>query len=125
MNIKRAILSALIVWVLGVSAYTASFFFDLMENPELQANLVLTIALIPIVFFGARFYYKTGHRTNGFKLGAVMFLIAMALDAMITVPVFIIPEGGNHLTFFTDPGFWLIAVEYIMVVVLYWRLRVR
>ena len=95
-----------------------------MEDPEFQANLVLTLAVIPITIFGANFYYKKGNKTNGFKLGILMFSIAMTLDALITVPLFILPEGGSHFTFFTDPGFWLIAVEYILVVGLYWRFRV-
>ncbi len=124
MNIKRAILSAIIIWTLGVSVYIGSFFIVLMEDPEFQANLLLTLAVIPIAVFGANFYYKKWDNTNGFKLGIVMFITAMALDALITVPILIIPEGGSYLTFFIDPGFWLIAVEYILVVGLYWRLRV-
>ena len=123
MNIKRAIFSAAIVWTLGVSAYIGSFFFEWMEDPEFQANLVLTFALIPSAIIGTNFYYKKGQNTNGFLLGVLMFITTMALDAMITVPLFIIPEGGSHLTFFTDPGFWLIAVVYILVVGLYWRLK--
>ena len=123
MNFKRAMLSAAIVWTLGVSFYVGSFLIVLMENPELQANLVLTLAVIPIAIFGAYFYYRKGDKTNGFKLGVFIFLIAMALDALITVPLFIISEGGSHITFFTDPGFWLIAVEYVLAVGLYWRFR--
>jgi len=124
MNIRRAIFSAIIIWILGVSAYAASFFFPILEDPELQANLVLTIALIPSVIIGTYFYYKKGFQTNGYRLGVTMFIVAMFLDALITVPLFIIPEGGNHLSFFTDPGFWLIAVEYIIVVAGYWWIRV-
>ena len=123
MNIKRAIFSAAIAWTLGVSAYIGSFFFEWMEDPEFQANLVLTLALIPSAVIGTNFYYKKGQNTNGFILAVVMFSTTIVLDALITVPLFIIPEGGNHLTFFMDPGFWLIAVEYILVVGLYWRLR--
>lgn len=116
MNIKRAILSAVIVWTLGITAYVTSYFIELMDNPELQANIVLTLVLIPSVILGARIYYKNGAITNGFKVGTIMFLITIGLDAMITVPVFIVPNGGSHLSFFSDLGFWLIAVEYILVV---------
>jgi hypothetical protein len=45
-----------------------------------------------------------------------MFAVAIMLDATITVPVLIMPYGGNHISFFTDPGFWLTAVEYVSVV---------
>ena len=125
MNIKRALLSAVIVWILGVSVYSGSFFFELMEDPELQANILLTLTVIPIAVFGAYFYYRKGHKTNGFKLGIAMFITAMVLDALITVPLFIIPLGGSHLTFFADPGFWLIGVEYILAIWFYWRFSVQ
>lgn len=124
MNIKRAMFSAIIVWTLGVSAFVGSYLINWMENPELQANLVLTVALIPSAILGAFLYYRKRENTNGFKLGITMFIISMILDAALTVPLLVIPAGGSHLSFFTDPGFWLIAVEYILVVGLYWRLKV-
>ncbi len=124
MHIKRAILAAVLVWVLGVSVYTASYFFHFLEDPELQANLMLTLAVIPGALLGAFMYYKGGLETHGLRLGGFMFGMAMILDAIITVPLFIIPLGGTHLSFFTDPGFWLIALLYIGVVVLYWKLKV-
>lgn len=124
MNIKRAFFAAVIVWTMGVGAYTASYLFDFMENPELQANIVLTLAVIPSALLGAFIYYKRGHQTHGLRLGAFMFIVAMILDAIITVPLFIMPAGGNHLTFFTDPGFWVIALLYVGSVTLYWKLKV-
>jgi hypothetical protein len=90
-----------------------------MANADLQANIVLCLVLIPCARAGARYYYKKGARTNGFLLGVVMVFIAMILDSLITVPVFIIPEGGSHLTFFSDPGFWVIAFECFIIVVIY------
>lgn len=123
MEIKRAIIATSIVWVLGVSAYILSHFVKIMDNPELQANVVLTLALIPSAILGTKFYYKNGAHTNGFKLGVFMFLITIGLDALITVPVFIIPAGGDHLSFFSDPGFWIIGLVYILVVILYTGIR--
>ncbi len=127
MNITRVILAAAIAWTLGASAYIGSHFFTLMDDPEMQANTILAVALIPSAILGASFYYKKGATTNGFKLGTMMFLIAMCFDALITVPVFIIPEGGSHLSFFGDPGFWLIALEYMLVVKVYsvFRFKIR
>ena len=108
---------------LGFSAFIGSFFVPIMSDPEAQANLVLAIAIIPAAMLGARFYYRKGHKTNGFILGGAMFFIAMLLDALITVPVFVIPAGGDHIDFFTDPGFWIIGLEYILAVVSYWRIH--
>ncbi len=123
LNVKSASIAAGIAYLLGVSAFLASFFVPVMSNPEAQANLVLGIAIIPAAMLGARFYYRRKHETNGFILGAFMFLVVIALDAMITVPLFVIPAGGSHLEFFTDPGFWIIGLEYILAVAFYWRMQ--
>ncbi|MFY0654587.1 MAG: DUF5367 family protein [Cyclobacteriaceae bacterium] len=122
LDLKRATFSAIIVWCLGVTAFISSYYVPVMEDLDAQANLVLSIVLIPATAFGAHFYYRKGHNTRGFLLGASMFLVTMILDACITVPVFMIPAGINHLAFFGDPGFWIIGLEYICVVASYWRL---
>ena len=46
------------------------------------------------------------------------------LDALVTVPFFVIPNGGSHYTFFTSVGFWFIAFEFLLVASLYWYARV-
>ena len=119
LNIKRAAWASVIVYLIGITAYVGSYYLRVLPDPDVQANWVLSIALIPAAILGAHFYYRNGRQTNGWILGLTMFLGAMVLDALITVPLFIIPGGGNHLTFFTDPGFWLIAVEYVTVVLAY------
>lgn len=122
-NIKSAIISASIIWTLAVIAFVASYFVPVMSDPDLQANWVLSMALVPSALIGAHIYYRKGHKTNGFVLGASMFLVAMFLDAIITVPFLIMPYGGNYMTFFIDPGFWLIAVEYVSVIAGYWQIE--
>ena len=125
MKIKRAIISAALVWVIGVTAYILSYFVKILDNPELQANIILTLALIPSVILGAKYYYKTGADTHGFKLGVFMFLVTICFDALITVPIFIIPAGGSYLTFFADAWFWFIGLEYILVVGIYAAFRIK
>ena len=122
LNVKNALIVSLIAYLIAVSAFLGSFFVPIMSDAEFQANLVLAIAIIPAAMFGAHLYYRKGHQTNGFALGAAMFFVTMILDATITVPIFIIPAGGDHLSFFTDPGFWIIGLEYVLVVAIYWRL---
>ena len=119
MNFKSVIISAIIVWTIGITAFVASYFVPVMTDPDLQANWVLSLVLIPAVLIGAHIYYRKGYNTNGFKLGVAMFTVTIFLDGLITVPFFIMPYGGNYITFFTDPGFWLIAVEYVSVVAAY------
>lgn len=122
-NIKSAIISALVIWVLGIIAFTASYFFPVISDADLQANWVLSISLIPAALLGAHIYYRKGHKTNGFTLGVFMFLIAMILDAIITVPFFIMPYGGTYKSFFISLSFWLIAVEFVSVVAAYWQIE--
>lgn len=82
------------------------------------------IAIAPATLPGTHLYYQRDHLTNSFVLGGTMFTGAMVLDAIITVPLFIIPNGGNHISFFTYPGFWLIGIGYATVVAIYWLIKV-
>lgn len=123
-NFKHVIISCLVVYLLGIFAFVGSYFVPVMEDPDLQANIVLMIAIIPAAYIGVYLYYRKGNSTHGLVLGSAMFSSAIVLDAIITVPVFIIPHGGNHLSFFGDPGFWLIGFEYVAVVAAYWKFKV-
>lgn len=122
-HLKSGVISAVIIWSLGVTGFVASYFVPVMSDLDLQANWTLSLVLIPAALLGAHIYYRKGHKTNGFALGLYMFLICMVLDALITVPFFIMPYGGSYLSFFTDLGFWLIAVEIISVVAAYWQIE--
>ncbi|MEM9674436.1 MAG: DUF5367 family protein [Bacteroidota bacterium] len=121
MNIKRAIISGVITWILGVLVYSAPYILPFIENSEQYVNVVFPLGVVLAVIIGAYFYYHSSYTTNGFRLGIVMIMVAIVLDALITVPLFIIPEGGNHFAFFTDLSFWLIAAEFVIVTGIYWR----
>ena len=118
-------ISSLVVYLIGITSFILSYFIPLLDDKDLQANLVLMITIIPAVLIGANLYYRKGYHTKGLQLGIMMFLGAMTLDALITVPFFIIPYGGSYLSFFGDPGFWLIAIEYVAVVTLVSKLKYR
>lgn len=120
MKKSRAISIGIIIWIIGVSVFTLSSYISILENAELQANMLLFISVIPLVWFGAKYYYKEDLKTHGYWVGQTFFLTATALDALITVPFFIIPNGGSYYQFFTDLGFWLIGLVFIVITVLYW-----
>lgn len=122
-NVKGVVISAIIVWVLGIIAFVVSYFYPFIPDSNLQANWVLSMTLIPAGLIGAHIYYRKGFQTNGFVLGISMFLVTIVLDATITVPLFIMPYGGSYASFFQDIGFWLIGVEYISVVAAYWQIE--
>jgi len=124
MKTIRAILVGIGVWFFAVVFYTLSYQFRFLDNADQQANMVLFTVVIPLVWLGCYIYYKKDTATHGFKIGQILLLTAAFLDALITVPLFIAPNGGSHYTFFMDPGFWVIAFEMIAIAVLYYYIRI-
>jgi Kef-type K+ transport system membrane component KefB len=124
MKIKRAVLAGIAIWFLAVLLYSISYYVPLLEDPNAQADIVLFIAVMPLVWFACAYYYKKDNSTHGYKVGQTMLLTGVALDTLITVPFFMIPKGINHFDFFTSLGFWIIAFEFLIVAVLYWYARV-
>ncbi|MEM7549544.1 MAG: DUF5367 family protein [Bacteroidota bacterium] len=125
MNNIKAVIIGVFIWILGVSFFMASYFFPFMEDQELQANLILAISMIPNAYLGAYLFYRKGSLFSGIRLAFTVVFIAIVLDALITVPYFILPYGGSYEGFFGAPAFWLIVLEYFLVVFSYWNFRVR
>ncbi|NJB72838.1 ABC-type multidrug transport system permease subunit [Saonia flava] len=124
METKRAILLGIAIWIIAVLFYSLSYYVPFLEDVDMQANIVLFIVVMPLVWFASAYYYKKGNKTHGYLVGQTMLLTSVTLDALITVPVFVIPYGGNYYTFFTSLGFWIIAFEFLLVALLYWYARV-
>ena len=120
----RAITIGAGIWALGVSFYSLSFLVDILDDPQQQANMVLFLTVMPLVWVGSMLYHKEDRKTHGYFVGQTFFLVAAALDALITVPFLVIPNGGSYYDFFTDLGFWLIGLEFIATATLYWYARV-
>ena len=125
MRIKRALLIGIVIWIIAILFYSISYYVPILENKDAQANLVLFVVVIPLVWLGCTFYYKKDHQTHGYLVGQTLLLTAVVLDALITVPFFIIPTGGSHYSFFTSLGFWIIALEFLLVAVLYWYAKIH
>ncbi|RIV68581.1 DUF5367 family protein [Flagellimonas aequoris] len=109
-----------IIWIIGVSLYTLSSYIQILKDPELQANIILSIGILPPVWFGSKLYYRKNSTTKGYWIGLAFFSIATILDALITVPILIVPNGGTYHSFFTTIGFWLIGIEIVTTATLYW-----
>ncbi|AXG74051.1 hypothetical protein DVK85_07245 [Flavobacterium arcticum] len=118
MKTIRAIASGIIIWVLGVTIFTLSYYAPLLNDLDLQANIILSIALIPIVGIVSKSYFSTYTNTSGIKTGLIMLFTSTVLDATLTVPLLIIPNGGTYIEFFISIAFWLIVIEYLLIVVL-------
>lgn len=120
----RTISFGIIIWILGVSVYSVSFYIPIFEDLELQANILLSLGILPIVWFASKLYYTKKSTTKGYWLGLIFFITATVLDALITVPLLIIPNGGTYYGFFRATGFWLIGLEFIAAATLYWYANV-
>lgn len=120
----RVIGIGIIIWIIGVSLYTLSFYLQVLEDPELQANIFLSIGILPIVWFGSKLYYRKNSATKGYWIGLTFFSIAAVLDALITVPILMAPNGVTYYNFFTAIGFWLIGIEFVTTATFYWYVKV-
>ena len=125
MKTVKALAIGTFVWILGVSAFSTIYMLPIMEDRYLQANIGLALAVPPLVWLGAWIYYKREKSAHGLKLGLLMLMASATLDALITVPMLIIPYGGSYASFFGSLDFWLIAIEFILVSLTYWYLNVR
>lgn len=125
MKTIKAIIIAVFIWVVGVSFFTLSYFLPILEDLELQANLTLAVVLIPTVWLGIHWYYQWSAHMHGFKVGAIMLLTLISMDALFTVPYLIIPYGGSYQEFFGSASFWLIAIECLAVILVYWKSNIK
>ena len=110
-----SVASAFLIWILGVSSFLVSFYLQILDDTELQANLILAIALIPSACLGTYLFYQRKY-LKPYMLALIVMACIAILDACITVPVFLIPIGISHSDFFSDPKFYAIAAELFIVV---------
>lgn len=113
-----SLICGILVWTLGVSFYLLSFYVPILENSELQSNIVLALGIIPSACLGTYLFY-TKSQLKPSILGLTFVIVATLLDVIITVPLFIIPNGGSYSEFFGDPMFYTIIVEFYFIVLYY------
>ncbi|EZH75255.1 hypothetical protein ATO12_00320 [Aquimarina atlantica] len=110
-----SIICAIVVWILGISFYLLSHSVPILENPERQSNIVLVLVIIPSAWLGTYVFYKYNYMKPS-SLALTFVLVAITLDVLVTVPVFVIPNGGSYSDFFGNPMFYTIVVEFYFTV---------
>ncbi len=123
MKTLRAILAGLISWGILFVAFFLSGLVSWFNDPYLQEQVFLLVALIPAVFAGTRFYYRTGYTTNGFLPGLVMAIVAITMDFFITVPVFMVPIGVGYGAFFSSWFFWAMVTSIAVLAYVFRKIR--
>ena len=125
MNKLRAIFAGAIVWVFVFIAFMVLAYVPIIKDSMNKQSLIVGILIIPFALLGASIYYKNGNKDNGFIIGTIMVVTALTLDALITVPLVFIPNGGNYQSFYTYPLLWLLVAVNLATVYFYWKLKVK
>ena len=110
-----SIACGILVWIVGVLIYLLSFQAPILENTTLQSNIALVLGIIPSSYIGTYLFYSKNYLKPS-TLALTFVAIATLLDALVTVPMFIIPDGGTYSSFFGDPMFYIILVEFYFMV---------
>jgi hypothetical protein len=94
-----------------------------LKFSNLVSYIIHYIVLIPIALLCATFYYKSKDKINGFLLGFFVVLIGVILDCLITVPLFVMPAGGNYMTYFSQLYLIIGLIEGIVLFGIYDLMR--
>ena len=126
MKTGRAILSGALIWLLVLILFGVMDSVPATSQSQLLQGAIVCVLIIPFSLFGANIYYKTGDRSNGLSVGFVMAGTALLLDALVTVPLIEQPYHGiDHVQFFTNPLLFIIVIEVVLVIWLYYKMRIQ
>lgn len=117
----RALSIGVLVWVLIFIEISITMIgLKLSETAVWVAHYFV---LIPIAILCSWLYYKNKDSINGFVLGIVFLIVGIVLDMIVTVPLFIIPQGGGYGTYFSNMFMLSGFLELIVLVGIYDLLR--
>lgn len=113
MNIKRAIIFGMILWILIFVVYSILMFLPWFKDDSLRINLGLWVSQIFIVPLLCKWYFKLDPPTmkKGFLLGIMGLLVGTILDLVITIPI----STKSYLLYYSS---WMLWVGYVWVLVL-------
>jgi len=96
MKTLRAILLGVLLWALIFVEIQVTIF-----GLKLSSTAVLLIHYLFLILFGvlgAKLYYESEDKLNGFLLGLIFVIVVVILDMIITYPLFIAPPGEGIQT---------------------------
>jgi hypothetical protein len=125
MKTGRAIFAGALIWFLVLALFGVMDFIPATHQSTLLQGVIACVGIIPFALIGAQHYYKARDRSSGLTVGLVMISTALLLDLLITVPLIEQPlHGTTHFQFFTNPLLWILVLEDLIVIWLYYRLKV-
>lgn len=99
----KAILYGALIWAIMFVLWSIMLFTPIIKDIEILQYILGYIVLIVAVVFTTKLYYKSKDKTNGFLIGLIFAVVGIILDAIITVPLFTIPQGTGYVDFFLNP----------------------
>jgi hypothetical protein len=119
MRIWKAIGLGALLWVLiffevsilmfGFKLATTNPFYYVIH----YLFLAISTIVLSLIYFSGKKKTKDGF-FRGLLLGVIFIIFGLILDAIITVPLFILPQGGSYHGFFND---YYMLFGYIIVIV--------
>jgi len=125
MSLFRTITAGFFIWGCVFIAFAFLNIIPLIKDSQVAQSIIMAILTVPFAYLAAVFFYKGSGKANGLKVGALMALTALVLDALITVPLVEIPNGRSFYDFFTHPLLWGLVALNITTVFSYWWLNQR
>lgn len=113
-----------LIWFLVFTSFALLEYVPSLSGKVDSQALILSFLIVPFAGFGAYIYYKDGNREHGFKIALIMGILALALDALVTVPFIEIPHGRSYQSFFSYPQLYLLVILNMLTIYLYWRIKV-
>lgn len=121
MKLLKASLLGLLLWFSIFLLFTVFSFIPSLKAATIIQYVILYIYIVPIVYLIGRYYYKAKINFNAWLFGIILVVTGLFLDAIITVPLVIIPEGGSYIAFFTDPFLWILIAEVIGLSIVFYK----
>lgn len=117
MKLLRGVLLGALIWVIIFIEISITMIG--LKLPNLTSWIIHYVVLIPMILLVASLYYKKRDKVNGFLLGIIFLIVGIVLDMIVTVPLFIIPQGGNYMTYYSNIYMLIGFVETVVLAGVY------
>jgi hypothetical protein len=113
MKHKRAIITAVIIWLSIFIILSILMFLPFLKEKEMIQYFIFWVLLIPITLFSAKWYFRMDPPTlkKGLYLGLIILGVSLVFDIFITVPVFV----KSYMIFF---GNWRLYIGFSEIILL-------
>lgn len=117
MKVLRAGLIGVVLWVLIFFEVSALMFgFKLTSGPVYYTIHYIMLVLFSIL--GVLWYFWNSKLKKGFlhglEVGLTFVIVGIILDSIITIPLWIVPQGGSYSGFFFDK---YMLIGYLIILI--------